>query len=71
MRNLQELQGEYHMLDIYAIKTDGLRYYAGQCRDEDETVDAVLKMLSAAAGHRDTVRFEIVGPPTTRAELEE
>jgi hypothetical protein len=47
------------MLDIYAIKTDGLRYYVGQCPDEDDTVEALLRLLSREQQHRDTVRFEL------------
>lgn len=49
------------MIDIYAIKTDGLRYYTAQCQDNDETVEAVLRLLAREQqAHRDTVRFDLV-----------
>lgn len=48
------------MIDIYAIKTDGLRYYTAQCQDNDETVEAVLGQLVKQQAHRDTVRFDLV-----------
>ena len=48
------------MLDIYAIKTDGLRYYVGECPDEDDTVEPLLRLLAREQQHRDTVRFELV-----------
>lgn len=48
------------MLDIYAIKTDGLHYYVGECPDEDDTVEPLLRLLARKQEHRDTVRFELV-----------
>ena len=45
---------------IYAIKTDGLRYYITDCPDEDATVETTLSRLAKAQAHRDTVRFELV-----------
>ena len=47
-------------LSIYAIKTDGLRYYITDCSDEDDTVAATLSRLTKAQAHKDTVRFELV-----------
>lgn len=48
------------MLDIYAIKTDGLRYYVGQCQDTDEAVEASLASLTRKQEHRDTTRFLLI-----------
>jgi hypothetical protein len=45
---------------IYAIKTDGLRYYITDCKDEDDTVEATLSRLAKEQAHRDTVRFDLV-----------
>lgn len=45
---------------IYAIKTDGLRYYVMDCTDEDDTVEAILSRLTKEQPHRDTVRFDLV-----------
>ena len=47
-------------INIYAIKTDGLRYYITDCPDEDDTVEATLSRLTKAQAHKDTVRFELV-----------
>ena len=47
-------------LSIYAIKTDGLRYYITDCLDEDDTVESTLSRLVKGQAHRDTVRFELV-----------
>jgi hypothetical protein len=47
------------MLNIFALKTDGLQYYVGQCPDEDEAVEALLLRLAKSQAHRDTVRFSI------------
>lgn len=45
---------------IYAIKTDGLRYYITDCPDEDDTVEATLSRLTKEQAHRDTVRFDLI-----------
>jgi len=47
-------------INIYAIKTDGLRYYITDCPDEDDTVEATLSQLAKGQAHKDTVRFELV-----------
>ena len=47
-------------INIYAIKTDGLRYYITDCPDEDDTVESTLSRLTKAQAHKDTVRFELV-----------
>lgn len=55
-------------INIYAIKTDGLRYYITDCTDEDDTVESLLPQLAKTQAHRDTVRFDLVplspGPAT-------
>ena len=50
------------MLEVYAIKTDGLRYYVGQCPDEDEAVETLMKKLTKGFDNRDTVRLDLVRP---------
>jgi hypothetical protein len=50
------------MLEVYAIKTDGLRYYVGDCPDEDEAVEALVQKLTKGYGNRDTVRLDLVRP---------
>lgn len=48
------------MVDIYAIKTDGLVYFVTQCPDEDDTVESTLSSLAKSQSHRDTTRFVLV-----------
>lgn len=50
------------MLEVYAIKTDGLQYYVGQCPDEDEAVEALMHKLTRGFDNRDTVRLNLVRP---------
>lgn len=52
-------------LTIYAIKTDGLKYFIGKCIDQDEVIEPLLIALQKSQAHKDTVRFELV-PSTER-----